>query len=127
MSTPSPTAKRMANIPIADVARIEPRSCFLDPACSTDLCFMFSPSYDEWFGSRKKRFNYQGLTVSGFKSILTALATGRAGLLLRTLPTVPVVLDCVVDLALGSSAFAGAAGTGAGAATGVSSFCPETL
>jgi hypothetical protein len=81
-------------------------------------------------GNWKSSKSYQGLTVSGFKSIFTALATGRAGLVLRTLPTVPVVLDWVVDsvdLALGSSTFAGAAGTRAGAATGVCSFCPETL
>jgi hypothetical protein len=35
----------MAIIPIAEVARIEPRSCFLDPTCSTDMCFMFSPHF----------------------------------------------------------------------------------
>jgi hypothetical protein len=33
----------MANIPTAEVARIEPRSCFLDPACSVAVFFMFPP------------------------------------------------------------------------------------
>jgi hypothetical protein len=42
MSMPIPTASSTANIPIADVARIEPRSRFLS-TCSTDLFFMFCP------------------------------------------------------------------------------------
>src|ERR1041384_4782619 len=60
MSTPSPTASRMASIPIAEVARIEPRSCFLDPACSNDLCFMFAPSLFRIIGSRKESCELPG-------------------------------------------------------------------
>jgi hypothetical protein len=61
------------------------------------------------------------------KSTFTAFATGKAGLLLRTLLTEPVVLVCVaVSAALGfaGSDFAGAAGTAAGVSVVV---CPETL
>src|SRR5215213_7605521 len=92
MSMPIPTASSTANIPIADVARIEPRSRFLS-TCSTDLFFMFAPSYIRTKIGSTERGSYQGLTESGFEFIVTALATGRAGLLLRTLPTEPLVLD----------------------------------
>src|SRR6185503_17522674 len=44
ISTPRPTASSTANIPIADVASTEPRSCLLFSACSTGLFFIDSPS-----------------------------------------------------------------------------------
>src|SRR5690349_24759458 len=43
ISIPKPTASSTANIPTAEVARIEPRSRFLFSACSTGLLFMFPP------------------------------------------------------------------------------------
>jgi hypothetical protein len=89
---PIPTASSTANIPIADVARIEPRSRFPFTACS-DLFFMFAPNdIRTKIGSRKRGVSYQGLTEFGFGSMTTALATGRAGLLLRVLLTEPLVL-----------------------------------
>ena len=54
-------------------------------------------------------WRHQGLMDSGLESITTALATGRADCLLRTLPTAPEVLDLVLSefvLTFGSSTLA---------------------
>ena len=109
-------------MPIADVARIEPRSRLL-PACLFDLFFMCFPPFaaNEDLNSQN---NYQGLTESGLKSTRNAFAIGRSGLVLRTLPTDPELLLCVVSaaLVLGCSTLAGAAGVETGVEAGVSPF-----
>src|SRR5687767_15607025 len=95
---PKPTASRTANIPIADVARIEPRSRFLLPACLFDLFFMCFPLCCK----RRPIYanNYHGRTDSGLKSTRSAFATGKSGLVVRTLLIDPEVLVCVVSAAL---------------------------
>src|SRR5215510_9180516 len=120
MSIPKPTASRTANIPIADVARIEPRSRFLLPACLFDLLFMCFPLL-----LRTKIYsanNYQGLTESGLKSTRSAFATGSSGFTLRTPLIDPEVLVCVVLSAafVFGSDLAGAAGVVTGVDAGVS-------
>src|SRR5688572_4029066 len=126
MSIPKPTASRTANIAIADVARIEPRSRFL-PACLFDLLFMCFPL---WLRTKIHSANsYQGRTDSGLKSTRTAFATGRSGFVVRVLLTDPEVLVCFVSAALFfcSSTLAGVVGVETGVEAGVSPFCPETL
>ena len=73
-------------MPIADVARIEPRSWFsLIPLVLLILCFMFSPFLlRNWVRLEKKRLQLPGLDSFRIQSPSSlALATGRAGLLLR--------------------------------------------
>src|SRR5689334_4678354 len=93
---PRPTARRTANIPIADVARIEPRSValfFMIPLihCRFSIadcrfCEQGESSNRQLaIGNWKYSVSYQGLTVSGFMSIFTAFATGKAGFVLRML------------------------------------------
>src|ERR1043165_2165128 len=100
ISTPKPTASRIDNIPIADVASTEPRSRLFFPVCLIVFFVMFPPSYRTdgsacpalVFCRLDLRSCYQGRTDSGLKSNFTARAIGSAGLVLRTLLTEPLVL-----------------------------------
>src|SRR6266566_5530878 len=127
MSTPSPTASKTESIPIADIAKIEPRSPFLSFPCAN--LFIFASFLNPLLQEGKPDY---GLRGGGPDSKGFASATGNVGFMRLVLEDVPVEEPSLVSVPLfafgsaaGSIAFAGS--TGFGLTIGFSSlFWPVT-
>src|SRR5215218_5713258 len=76
ISMPIPTASSAAIIPIADVARIEPRSRFLFSV--TELCFMFPPNCaNEDRLEKKEVITRGGQNLDSYPSLLLWRLAGQ--------------------------------------------------